>query len=210
MNGDDELAQRLLMRADKILKDVDEAYIIINRGHHQRAMPTFRPEELSLGKTLGTGGFGIVSEISKFTLDPEPTPLQETDISDTKSDDGSQADNPQQPNQLQKSLSSEEIIPGSYVEVIDQAEEFFMNDHVHYDVRKARHFMANRCLRQGKARYALKRLHASLTPVEKVRGMIDLAVEAKYLSMVWHPNISKYFQNGCNSIGEKLLITPFL
>jgi len=40
-------------------------------------------------------------------------------------------------------------------------------------------------------RYALKRLHEELSEVEKARAMIDLAVEAKYLSVVWHPNIVK-------------------
>lgn len=210
MSGDDELAKRLLKRADKILKEVDDAYIIKHRGHHQRAMPAFRPEELSLGKTLGTGGFGVVSEISKFTLDPDQRP-EELPVNngneggdsnakifniDKEGDDPSDSipvpDNPQQPSHIYRSLNSDEKIPGSFVEVVDKREELTLNDHVHYDVKKARHFMAERCLRNGRARYAIKRLHGDLTPVEKARGMIDLAIEAKYLSMVWHPNISKY------------------
>lgn len=192
MSGDDELAKRLLQRASRILKEVDEAYIIKQRGHHQRAMPAFRPEELSLGKTLGTGGFGIVSEILKFTLDPDEPPKEHPCTSDAEGGDPSTSDNPQQPNNLNESLNnSDDRIPGSYVEVVDKPEELSMNDHVHYDVKKARHFMAHRCMRNGKARYAIKRLHGNLTPVEKVRGMIDLVVEAKYLATVWHPNISK-------------------
>lgn len=216
MSGDDELAKRLLSRADRILQEVDEAYIIKHRGHHQRAMPAFRPEELSLGKTLGTGGFGIVSEISKFTLDPDQPPPEESPVIhgteekmdhsntdnleyDKEEEEGdlhvAESDNPQQPNHnhIHQSLSSEEKIPGSFVEIVNRQDEILMSDHVHYDVTKARHFMAERCLRSGKARYAIKRLHGHLTPVEKVRGMIDLAIEAKYLSMVWHPNISKYY-----------------
>jgi hypothetical protein len=46
--------------------------------------------------------------------------------------------------------------------------------------------------KNGYARYALKRLHNDLTELERARGMVDLAVEAKYLSLVWHPNISTY------------------
>lgn len=205
MSGDDELAKRLLKRADRILNEVDEAYIIKQRGHRQRAMPVFRPEELSLGKTLGTGGFGIVSEIAKFTLDPdlppEELPVTTGDgpsaiILDNDKEGGdsnaSILDNPQQPNHnIYRTFSLHDKIPGSFVEVVDRTEESNMNDHVHYDVKKARHFMAKRCMRNGKARFAIKRLHGDLSPVEKVRGMIDLAIEAKYLSTVWHPNISK-------------------
>jgi hypothetical protein len=191
MSGDDELAKRLLQKADRILKEVDEAYIIKQRGHHQRAMPTFRPEEVSLGKTLGTGGFGIVSEISKFTLDPDE-PSEELPV-DTKGEEHpTTLENPQQPNNnIQRTVSLDDGIPGTFVEVVDRPEELTMNDHVHYDVKKAREFMANRCMRNGKARYAIKRLHKALAPVERARGMIDLAIEAKYLSTVWHPNISK-------------------
>ena len=71
MSADEQRAQRLLAKADKILGEIDEAYIIQQRGHKLRNMPTFRAEEISLGKTLGMGGFGIVSEIMKFTLDPD-------------------------------------------------------------------------------------------------------------------------------------------
>ncbi|GAX19258.1 hypothetical protein FisN_4Lh157 [Fistulifera solaris] len=191
MSGDDDLAKRLLQKADRILKEVDEAYIIKQRGHHQRAMPTFRPEELSLGKTLGTGGFGIVSEISKFSLDPDE-PSEELPVDTEGEEHPITLENPQQPNNnIHPTVSLDDAIPGTFVEVVDRPEELTMNDHVHYDVKKAREFMANRCMRNGKARYAIKRLHKALTPVEKARGMIDLAIEAKYLSTVWHPNIIK-------------------
>jgi hypothetical protein len=62
---------------------------------------------------------------------------------------------------------------------------------VHYDVTKARSVMSRRCERNGDYRYALKRLHDDLGHVEQARGMVDMAVEAKFLSVVWHPNIIK-------------------
>ena len=49
-------AERMLMKADRILAAVDEAYIITHRNHKPRLMPAFRPEEISLGKVLGLGG----------------------------------------------------------------------------------------------------------------------------------------------------------
>ena len=62
--------------------------------------------------------------------------------------------------------------------------------HHHYDVKGARQFMKEHVKRNGDARYAIKRLHKDLTQLERVRGMIDLALEAKFLSALWHPNIS--------------------
>lgn len=61
----------------------------------------------------------------------------------------------------------------------------------HYDASTARGHMAKFCIRNGDARYAVKQLQPSLTEVEKARGMIDLAVEVKFLSVVSHPNIIK-------------------
>jgi hypothetical protein len=82
-------------------------------------------------------------------------------------------------------------VEGSHYRVTDKPDEVSMNDHVHYDIKKARLLMGQRCTRKGTARYALKRLHGALSATERARGMIDLAVEAKYLSVVWHPNISE-------------------
>ena len=179
-NGEKTAAQRLLERADKILASVDESYIISHRGHKQRLMPVFRPEEISLGKTLGTGGFGIVNEITKFTLDPEEESEQQEEME----------------HHLGGGANGDNSHPGRVSTVVSSLEELSHTNHVHYDVRKARYWMEKRCQRRGVARYALKRLHGGLSELEQARGMIDLAVEAKYLSVVWHPNISKYNDRG--------------
>ena len=61
----------------------------------------------------------------------------------------------------------------------------------HYDIATARRRMSKYCLRDGDARYAVKQLHTDLSELEHARGMIDLAIEAKFLSVVSHPNIIK-------------------
>eukprot|EP00977_Amphora_coffeiformis_P016526 scaffold5139_cov155-Amphora_coffeaeformis.AAC.1 len=63
------------------------------------------------------------------------------------------------------------------------------------ELEKAREFMEHHCHRQGMARYAVKRNKTAAEGLSRVhhraRGQIDLAVEAKYLSTVSHPNIIK-------------------
>lgn len=157
------MALRLLDNAHKTLAMVDEAFIVKERGYEPRPMPTFRPEEISLGKILGTGGFGIVNEVSKFSLDED----HHDSCKDEPEDDQHKDDD-------------EDLSP------------FFPPDtDVHYEITKARRLMEKRAVRNGICRYAIKRLHGDLTQLEKTRGMIDLAIEAKFLAVVWHPNISK-------------------
>ncbi|KAG7345162.1 sserine/threonine protein kinase with PASTA sensor domain [Nitzschia inconspicua] len=51
-------------------------------------------------------------------------------------------------------------------------------------------FMQRNCLRQGRPRYAVKRLRSDIEDEEtKYNAAIDLAVEAKYLAVLKHPNI---------------------
>ena len=54
-------------------------------------------------------------------------------------------------------------------------------------------------LRYGSARYAVKRLQPNLGQVDQARGAVDLAIEIKFLSTIWHPNISK-----CESVGDMM------
>lgn len=177
-------AQRILLRADKILAAVDEAYIITKRNHKPRLMPTFRPEEITLGKVLGTGGFGVVNEIAKFTLD----------LPGCESED--EAQEAEQKVGVGNSNHDREYgDPALAIESTTEknsAEQELHDSHVHYDIRQARCLMEKRCARKGVTRYALKRLHNNLSELERARGMVDLAVEAKFLSVVWHPNIGKW------------------
>lgn len=51
-------------------------------------------------------------------------------------------------------------------------------------------FMQRNCIRQGRSRYAVKRLRGDMVEGEtKYNAAIDLAVEAKFLAVLKHPNI---------------------
>lgn len=65
-------------------------------------------------------------------------------------------------------------------------------DDSHYDIREARTVLSKQVRRGKTARYAIKLLHRDLNDLERTRGMIDMALEVKYLSVLWHPNISTF------------------
>lgn len=85
-------------------------------------------------------------------------------------------------------LDHEESSPGAPA-VLDESPDT-TKDEEHYDVNTARTFMSKRYLRFGSPRYAIKKLKPELGVVDRARGAVDLAIEIKFLSAIWHPNIS--------------------
>ena len=136
--ADQVKAEKLLAQAESTLQAIDDAHIIVHGDHEQRAMPRFSSAEVGMGDYLGEGGYGLVHQVGKISL--------QADFDDPENND---------------------------------------------ELQKARVFLERHCLRQGKTRYAMKICKTGLRAHEKARGMIDLAVEAKYLSTVSHPNIIK-------------------
>jgi serine/threonine protein kinase len=68
------------------------------------------------------------------------------------------------------------------------------DEHRIHDIVQDRNFMAQHCIRQGKdCRYAIKQIQDSIrsTPDTFVNGLVDLAIEARFLAVVRHPNIIK-------------------
>jgi len=62
--------------------------------------------------------------------------------------------------------------------------------------------MAHHCLKDGNARYAIKHVKASLVGEMRVESAIDLAIEAKILSVISHSNIVRLRGTGGSSPGH--------
>jgi hypothetical protein len=210
-----EATRKLLAEASHLLKEVDESEIL--RNGSKRLYPTFDRSEIKFGPLLGVGGFGIVFEVKDINLripsevdvsetKPIPTTTPSTDAATatTTATASSESNGGNAVNEgsgltaqtLQNSESSQSIAITT-IALTDDLNHVAIKlpsgvtaqDDAHYDVRIARKHMANMVRRNGDARYAVKRLHRDLTDLERARGMIDLAIEAKYLSVMWHPNI---------------------
>jgi len=121
-------------------------------------------KELKFGPLLGVGGFCRVSEVFEVKL----------------SNDGKD---------LKKKQSDDDMMAKAAARRLATVATLKEDDF--YDISEARELMAKNFDRNGDARYAVKCLHEGLDVVENARGKIDLAIEAKYLSVVSHPNIIK-------------------
>ena len=68
------------------------------------------------------------------------------------------------------------------------------DEHYIHNIVQDREFMASHCIRGGKDyRYAIKKMQDSSRkdPQTFINAVVDLAVEARFLSVVRHPNIIK-------------------
>lgn len=153
----------LLKRAREVVEEKSANSQIFDKAA-EGLIPKFKKPELVLGRVLGRGGFCVVNEIRNFK--PE-------------------ANSP---------LDAVAPIAGGGGVGDEEEDEF---GELRYDggvVVQDRRFMARRCLRQGKhARYAIKTLSDDCLndPERFVGGVIDLAVESRFLAVVRHPNIVK-------------------
>jgi hypothetical protein len=170
-----ERATEILDKAGETLQQVDQAYIFSRAKKECREFPHFDFVDIESGPLLGTGGFSGVHEVSSITL-PEAAPTTTT-------------------NEEEASASAAAATTTTTEEEEDSAlvakDAGIGGDEAHYDVSTAKAFMSKHCVRYGSARYAIKKLKPELNELERARGALDLAIEIKFLSVIWHPNIGR-------------------
>jgi hypothetical protein len=128
-----------------------------------REFPKFAEAEIESGPLLGKGGFSGVHEVVKIQLEGLGVKYTKEDESD------------------EQAIARVTNDPG------------LEGHEAHYKVETAREFMAKHCIRIGSSRYAIKRLKSDLGETERARGALDLAIEVKFLSAIWHPNIGEHY-----------------
>jgi len=184
-----ESVESLLAKADKILAEVETADIF--QSQERREYPTFETAEVQLGDVLGVGGFCVVSQINAFQLSSkegepqrQPQEQQQADSGSTNINDDGTSTNDEQALPQQQQQKQPPKFHESMHSMDDPDHENEPDDH-HYAVETAKHKMARRCQRSGQARYAIKRLDPALSELDRTRGMIDMALEVKYLTVLW-------------------------
>lgn len=141
--------------ADYAKKVVEKAFAESSISDNAGSFPKFSFSELTIGKVLGKGGFGTVSEVRAFAHE------------------GASSNKGSQRSLSRRDLSETEVDTGEM---------------------ESRAFIAEHCIRNGgDARYAVKVLSPEVIadPARYLQGIIDMAVETRFLSYVEHPNIIK-------------------
>jgi len=181
------------------------------RSEQTRDLPTFDASEIGVGPRLGVGGFGVVCEVQQIKLDDNRI---ESNVEHAGQDGAGGADDenrrPPSLGTRQSTVSAETSEEDTQHKVqsarhndadafvfesdLQCLTEFNVGQHDHHynmSPSAARAFMAEHTLRDGDARYAIKKIKPDLSDEDKVYAVKDLAIEAKFLAVVSHPNIIK-------------------
>lgn len=185
MMSEKKKAKDILDKADETLRVLDAASIFSTI--EVRQFPQFEVAEIVAGALLGKGGFSDVHEVEAIHLDAAKKNNTEQNAQEGPISTGTEATTNKENKKVLDHSESSGISP------LDSAHaEGTKKEHdEHYDVETARDFMSKNYLRNGSARYAIKSLRPDLSVVDRARGALDLAIEIKYLTTIWHPNISK-------------------
>lgn len=169
-NARKRAAQGLMNSAENIVAAVDSSDF--GNLTKRRDFPLFHRNEIVVGPLLGVGGFGMVFEVEQIVLH---------DV------DGGESGNNTTTSTAQQNEEEQTV---EYTNEEEERDKKLENQH--YNVDQARTLMVAIQRRNGTdARFAIKRLRKNLSEYERVRGIIDLAIETNVLARLWHPNISK-------------------
>eukprot|EP01082_Thalassiosira_pseudonana_P007696 g6441.t1.2.5e17418a g6441 g6441.t1 contig23:470634-472474(-) len=180
--------------------------------------PSFLSSEVQLDKELGKGEFCKIYEVKRFNVkeschicflhrgfeDPSPEGSESTHVTSASSDFGVhepaqgvqqkhlpatiKADNPSH-TRITSDVSFFSFDYDANISDYDELESDHEDDVYDHETRG---FMKDHCLRNGEARYAVKRIRSSLVGQENITdAAIDLAREAQFLAGLSHPNIIK-------------------
>jgi serine/threonine protein kinase len=149
------------------LKVVGKAFDKSSVTDRALQFPHFALEELAFGKILGKGGFGTVWEVKEFDCSEAVSAKVQKLQKGTKE--------PFEDSSTSISWDDKDVTP------VDQME--------------CRKFIAEHCIRKPSrdARYAVKQLSPEVVkdPGLFLKGVIDMAIETRFLSDIEHPNIVK-------------------
>jgi len=152
--------------------------------------PKFAWHELKLGNVLGKGGFGTVSEVKAIDMDPSVGSTSFRKSSEREEQPPAVA---AAPPPLTSAHSAGRL---SFFVNKDDVNSPHGNadDDEEVDDMESRQFIQQHCIRQGgDARYAVKVLSPEVVQNTALflQGVLDLAVEARFLSDMEHPHIIK-------------------
>lgn len=149
-------------------------------GEKERLLPQFQHSELKIGKVLGTGGFGTVSEILGITIkkDAKHSSFSFRSWANINPAAGSQSDRDGQGGQEAEEEAWVPEFDPDFDESAFQSKKFISD----YVVGKGR-----------AARYAIKVIspHVKKDPKKFIRAAMDMATETHFLSVLDHPHIIK-------------------
>lgn len=187
-------------RAESIISKLEKDSPLFGSSDEAKRLPVFDNNEVARGAQLGEGEFSIVREIVRFKV-PEKCDCVlhggacEGGLGNLDTFTGT------------PSTIGEAAIGEGLQDDFDNHEDFTDDDEPGTG-DEDRGFMKEHCFREGSARYAIKQLKPASTPDEQSEAIIDLAMEAKFLTLLSHSNIIKMRGTGGTPCHPEYFIVP--
>jgi len=169
--------EQCLQLAAKRVDNMTQKWRVLS-SEGETKIPKFDISEIALGRILGQGAFCYVNEVNAVML-KEEVPMESGIESRGFIFD---VDGKAKKNAMKKK-------PKDYIEQ-DPHENINTSRR---GIIQNRDFISSRCIRNGDARYAIKRLKEDILLDHdiSVKGVVDLVLEMRILANVYHPNIIK-------------------
>uniref|UniRef100_A0A7S2RHH1 Protein kinase domain-containing protein n=1 Tax=Eucampia antarctica TaxID=49252 RepID=A0A7S2RHH1_9STRA len=170
------------------------------KKHPPRSLPFFDSTDLKIGQLLGVGGFCDVSEITALHFKLEKSisdkHVNDEEYNDDKRDTVIEADDSQKvelglEEGILKTTSLQDCSEDDDEDYNMHLSESFDGHDQYSEINDVKKYMSETCMRRNDSRYAIKCLKENLTEKERRYGVLDLAIEAKFLASIIHPNIIK-------------------
>jgi len=184
-----------------------------------RELPCFSSRDIKLGQELGMGEFGKVSEVLSIrsttkhnvSNSASTTPRISSSSSIPEHPRYSSTNSPNSGNLIshrhdESFFLETETGPLTDAGTVGSLESMDSHDDI-INLDAASAFMAEECIRDGIPRYAIKKIRDDLDDEIKASGIGDLAIEARFLSVLNHPNIIRM---RATSTAEPISIDYFL
>eukprot|EP00592_Proboscia_alata_P004354 CAMPEP_0194378660 /NCGR_PEP_ID=MMETSP0174-20130528/36769_1 /TAXON_ID=216777 /ORGANISM="Proboscia alata, Strain PI-D3" /LENGTH=366 /DNA_ID=CAMNT_0039160859 /DNA_START=107 /DNA_END=1204 /DNA_ORIENTATION=- len=185
-------AERMALLIKMMINDISRNTRVFDEEKESQ-LPRFHHSEIVLGNILGRGAFCSVNEIKQISLGSK--------CSNPLNDQTSEESMHEFRNLLAKtrtkcyhySTKSKRInakkVRDRRVSPNDKSCEW--DDTSIFNQVQDRQYIAGHCSRLGDSRYALKRISGGISRDSQEDAIIDLAIEARFLAVVHHPNIIK-------------------
>lgn len=183
------ILERMIDRVNKelCLQKADSPFF--DSSLDQLPPPSFTSSEVDLAGELGQGEFCTIYEVKAFNV-PESCHIcflhrEHKDAENIPTFTKKKVGTPH-------SKESSELISSFHFDPDLSDYDELESDHEDegYHDKFTRGFMKDHCLRDGEARYAIKRIKSSLIGEEEItEAGVDLAREAEFLAALKHPNI---------------------
>jgi serine/threonine protein kinase len=167
----------LLGTASEVVADIADSSNVFDPIIEEK-MPRFHQKEVSFGHILGRGGFCVVREVEKIRPNGKSVGTSTKSCLSKKSRLGFIC-------RIVKKRKA--AMDDSDIFDLDNSESPTMDD-----IKFSRDFIASRSKKsriRGAGRYVVKTVSTDLDKLNYMKGHVDMALEAKFLSALDHPNI---------------------